>query len=140
MSISLRIISGPEYSVDDSGWEHHAYVVELRNAGRSMRSPWKQGLGITSDPSTCDVLGSLFLDAAGYDNSRDFSDWANEYGMSDDSISARATYDEVARLAGRLARLLGVEVERLDNRAPRQAEDAKILARRYAKDSTEVES
>lgn len=76
--VTLSIIDGPNYRRDEDGWEHNAYTVELRFQGRKMRSPWRQGLGITEDPSAESVLESLFLDASGYDNAADFEDWAGE--------------------------------------------------------------
>lgn len=126
--VTLEILEGPDYS-DEDGWEHHAYKVRLHRAGRQMTTTWMQGLGITDDPNPRDVLESLFLDAAGYDNARGFEDWANDYGYDSDSRKAEALYRRVGQNAKRLANLFDVSDNSL---APWMTEEAETLARRYA--------
>lgn len=57
-------------------------------------------------PDAARVLGCLAMDASGYDNARDFTDWCNEYGYSDDSIKARKIYDVIAEQAKALRHFL----------------------------------
>ena len=124
--VSLRVIDGPDYRRDEEGWEHNSYTVELQYQGRTMRTPWKQGLEITDDPDATSVLESLFLDASGYDNAADFEDWAGQYGYDEDSRKAEALYHEVGKQAGKLARLFGYS----DSDHPRwMSEAAEELAR-----------
>jgi hypothetical protein len=49
-----------------------------------------------------DVLDSLASDSSTYDTSRNFKDWASEFGYSDDSIKA----DKIYRLCGDQAKEL----------------------------------
>jgi hypothetical protein len=53
--ISAEIVRDRGHQVDESGWEHHAYVLRLtRDDGALSRRmedvPWMQGLGIESSP------------------------------------------------------------------------------------------
>ncbi len=111
--ITLEIVEGPNEARDDSGWDHYAYVVMLRRGdtlgedGDTMTVPWKQGLGLTSDPEAHEVLESLLSDAATVENVETFEDWANELGYDPDSRSAEAIYREVETQAAKLRAFLG---------------------------------
>ena len=128
--VTLEIASGPILARDDDGWEHNEYGVVLVYQGRRHSFPWKQGLGITDDPSAASVLESLFLDASGYGNAADFEDWAAQYGYDEDSRRAEALYHEVGRQTQKLAHLFGVNdydlAEWMGN------VDAEELAAKYA--------
>lgn len=112
-SLGVEIVEGPEYRRDDEGWEHNAYRLRLWYAGRRMTVPWMQGLGITDDPRAEDVMENLLLDAASFDNARDFEDWAAEYGYDTDSRKAEKLYRRVGAQTYKLARLLGDDFDRL---------------------------
>lgn len=58
-------------------------------------------------PTLEDVLSCLLMDASGYDNSRNFEDWASEYGYDTDSRTAERTYQTVAEQSKALRHLLG---------------------------------
>lgn len=60
-------------------------------------------------PSLEEVCYSLFLDA--YDG--DFEDWCEEYGYSDDSIKAKAMYEECCRTRRALQRMFGSHYDSL---------------------------
>lgn len=60
-------------------------------------------------PSVSDVLGCLALDAVGYDNSRDFEDWAAGLGWDSDSRKAKRCYHATAEQSKALRHLLGDE-------------------------------
>jgi hypothetical protein len=119
--ITLQIIEGPEYSRDESGWEHNAYTVRLKRGTRLLTTPWMQGLGITDPPNAADVLESLMLDASGYDNAQDFAEWASEYGYNEDSRTAERLYRQVGTLTRKLKRFLGDDY---DETATEDASDA----------------
>jgi len=58
-------------------------------------------------PKVSDVLDCLASDSSGYDNARNFEDWASEYGYDTDSRKAYATYQTVAEQAKALKHFLG---------------------------------
>lgn len=60
-------------------------------------------------PTLEEVCYSLFLDA--YDG--DFEDWCEEYGYSDDSIKAKAMYEECCRTRRALQRMFGSHYDSL---------------------------
>ena len=60
-------------------------------------------------PSLEEVCYSLFMDA--YDG--DFEDWCSEYGYSDDSIRAKAMYEECRRTHRALQRMFGSHYDSL---------------------------
>jgi hypothetical protein len=113
-TVTLRIVSGPESAVettDGRDWWHNAYKVELRYQGRRAQFPWKQGEGITTDPTAADVLEAILSDCAGYDNSADFEDWAGQDGYDTDSRTAERVYRAVEKQRAKVARLLGNDYE-----------------------------
>lgn len=65
------------------------------------------GKMIDSPPLT-DIMNSLLLDASALD-SRDFADWASEFGYSDDSIKARDTYLACMDTATKLRKAFGAQ-------------------------------
>ena len=107
METTLDIISGPDYQRDEDGWEHHAYIVRLARGDNTMEVPWRQGLGITDDPTVEAVMESLASDAATLDNAQDFEEWASELGYDPDSRKAEKIYNAVVEQTDALKSLLG---------------------------------
>lgn len=105
--ITLDIIEGPDHQRDDHGWEHNAYVLRLTMDGQSIDSPWRQGLGITDDPTAEALLDAMASDSASVDNAQSFEDWADELGFDTDSRKAEATYRECEAQRAKLAQWLG---------------------------------
>jgi hypothetical protein len=68
---------------------------------------FSQGAAHITPPTVEDVLESLASDAAGYENAREFEDWASEYGYDTDSRSAEKTFNAVKEQAEQLKSLLG---------------------------------
>lgn len=64
-----------------------------------------------SVPTLQDVLYSLTMDAQGTEYN-DFEEWCSEYGYSDDSISAKESYDACCR-EGKALKKLGFRLEQL---------------------------
>ena len=63
-------------------------------------------------PTVADVLDCLAMDASSYDNSRDFEDWASDFGMDTDSRKAERIYRVSGEQAKQLRHLLGDEAYR----------------------------
>jgi hypothetical protein len=104
---TVEIITGPDHMTDDEGWEHHAYSLRVDFEGRSMVTPWRQGVGITDDPEVHDVMSAMISDTSGVLHGETFEDWADEYGYDTDSRKAEATYRAVVAQTEGLRRLLG---------------------------------
>lgn len=60
-----------------------------------------------AEPIASEVLDCLAMDAAGIENSGDFTDWCNEYGYDTDSRKAERTFKLIQKQADQLRRLLG---------------------------------
>lgn len=77
----------------------------------SQRTLWAEQVAAAliepAPPRLADVLDCLASDANGYDNSRNFEDWASDYGYDTDSRKAEATYRIVAEQAKGLRYFLG---------------------------------
>jgi hypothetical protein len=102
MSVTLEILGGPDYQVDDEGWENHTYLIRLRCDGRYMDTPWHQGLGITDDPTAESVLENMLSSAQGVEYAS-FEEWAEDYGYDTDSRKAEQTYNAVTAEGGSCA-------------------------------------
>lgn len=110
-AVTLEIIDGADLKRDADGWEHYAYTVELRRGSETMRVPWRQGIGITDDPTAVDVLQSLLMDAATVENARSFEDWAGDLGYDPDSRKAERIYRACEEQTANLRILLGDDYE-----------------------------
>lgn len=100
-----RVDSNPNMVDLGPGTKH--FLVTLRAGRFTMRVPFSQGSAHTQDPTTADVLDCLAMDAASFENARNFEEWAMEYGYNPDSRSAHRTYTVVARQASKLKAMLG---------------------------------
>ena len=107
LGITLDIANGPNATRDDDGWEHYAYTVTLKRGTDTLSVPWRQGLGVTSDPDAATVLDALASDASGYENAQSFEDWASEYGFNADSRKDERIYRQVGEQTEALKAFLG---------------------------------
>jgi hypothetical protein len=107
VNTTLEIIEGPDPTRDESGWEHYAYVLRLKRNGHTLTTPWKQGVGITSDPNPEDVLECLVNEAQTLEYSTGFEGWALELGFDADSRAAEKVYRQVVAQTRKLRRFLG---------------------------------
>jgi hypothetical protein len=95
-------------SFDDSPMDH--WRSTLRMGGRRLTIIFSMGHGHGGkEPNANDILQCLALDAAGFENARDFEDWCNEYGYDDDSRKAERIYEQVRKQARKLKTFLGDE-------------------------------
>ena len=71
---------------------------------------------VPDDPTLPDVFWSLWNDASGVRQGQTFAEWASDYGMDDDSIKAKASFDTCRETWAWLVRcdLSADETERLD--------------------------
>lgn len=119
-------------------WKHDAFEIVLECDGRTLETPWKQGVGNRVPPMgadknqhkrpdgkwwTCngpvagkpktpkadDVLSSLLMDTSG--TSETFEDWCAEFGDDSDSRKALAMYLHLQELAKDLRIFLGMSAE-----------------------------
>lgn len=118
--VRVEITDGPNMDVeimaDGRTWEHYVYTLRIflrspRGQERQMDLPWKQGLGITADPSPETVLDCLVSDSWGWMQAEGFADWAGEYGFDSDSVRALRTWEAVERNAKAFIEFLGGEAE-----------------------------
>jgi hypothetical protein len=89
------------------GSRHFLLAIENPATGQGMTVQWSQGPAIESDPELPDVLDTLASDATGFENVNGLSEWAREYGYSDDVERAVSTFEAVKGQAERLRVLLG---------------------------------
>lgn len=100
----------PSYA-GDFGSGTNWYDVTLKMGRRTLTVPFGMGPALTHEPTAAEVLDCLVSDAAGYDNARDFSDWASEYGYSEDSRKAEQTYRIIGNQSAELRAFLGDKYE-----------------------------
>lgn len=72
-----------------------------------LRVPFYTGSAWTEPPTALDVLTCLASDACGYENARDFEEWASEYGYDTDSRRAERLYNQVGNQTEKLRDFLG---------------------------------
>lgn len=114
---AVRAESNPDM---DSDREMDHWRVTLTNGKPHMRLYFSKGVGLRVNkgsrvfpilkavaPTLPEVLDCLASDASGYDNTKDFEDWATEYGYSEDSRKAERIYRTVAEQAKKLRFLIG---------------------------------
>lgn len=99
-------------AMDETQPDDRHWAVTLSRPGAKMVVPFTQGSAHTEPPTADDVLDCLASDASGYDNARDFEDWASEYGYETDSRRAERTYRAIGEHAGQLRAFLGAEAYR----------------------------
>ena len=97
-------------TMGDKDWASHHWICTLRYGRRQFTVNFWTGIGWNRKPDIGDVLYCLLSDATGYENSRDFEDWASQFGFDPDSRRAYSIYQAVKRQSKRLRRLLGDEL------------------------------
>lgn len=82
-------------------------LTSTKTKGR-MTVFFSQGYGHNGkEPTLEGVLNCLGSDSAGIENNPTFEDWCSEYGYSEDSRQAEATFKACEKQAERLRRFLG---------------------------------
>ena len=98
-------------NMDDMPAESKHWLVTLELDGRTLDTPYSMGPAFKDGPTTSAVLGSLIMDASGYDDARTFENWCAMYGYDTDSRKAERTYNAVAEATKALRSLLGEHYE-----------------------------
>lgn len=99
------VVVGPVDQRYENGWDHYVWDATIEFKNRQFTCEYKTGMGIDGEPTKQDVFNSLALDCSGADES--FSEWAENYGLSDDSIKALSTYNQCQSHAKKLANVFG---------------------------------
>ena len=89
----------------------HNWRVRLRRGRKSMTVYYSTGAGIERDPTVADILDCIRAEGAVMVN-LGFEDWAEEYGYSQDSRTALATYNACVKQAAAAIRVLGADLYR----------------------------
>jgi hypothetical protein len=98
----------------DEDWNRTAnhWRCLVRKGQSRMTIYFSQGSAYVNPPTLADVLNSVALDSAGFENAGDFREWAGEYGYDSDSIKALKTFKQVKRQAEKAKALLGDDAYR----------------------------
>lgn len=94
MQITATIEPSNEAPPDGFDPGASAWEITLEFQGRTLIQPFFTG-SLVKSFGLGDVLGSLYLDAHGVMNAKDFEDWADEYGYDTDSRAAEKIYHSV---------------------------------------------
>lgn len=97
----------PNGGIDEWPRGSSHFKVRIGRGRRSFGLYFSQGSGIRDVPGAATVLDCLASDAASYENTKDFEDWASEFGYDTDSRKAERTYRMVKRQAEQLKRTIG---------------------------------
>jgi len=94
-------------TMDDSFGMTHWYCTLIYKRERMSVNFSKGQAYKGAKPTVAEVLDCLASDAASYENTISFEDWADEFGYSRDSRKAEKVYHAVGRQRDNLFRLLG---------------------------------
>lgn len=109
ISIKVEWVDNNPNMADDFKGDH--WKVVLRINKRQFTTYFSKGYGHNgAEPQVNEVLDCLASDAAGYDNARDFEDWASEYGYDTNSRKAEKIYNTIAKQAKKLEAFLGSDL------------------------------
>lgn len=117
--IEFKNTSGPTHRLKRAKWEPHTAedresthwqcrftrVVDRKRL--TFATPFTMGSAHTSPPIAGQVLHCLAMDCAGYENARNFDDWASEYGYEEDSRKAETIYRTIGEQVKELRAFLG---------------------------------
>jgi hypothetical protein len=92
--------------VEDNGWEHHEYEVNLKNpvTGVTITSPWGHGLAISNFEAE-DVLDAAMRDADVAGGT--FDEFCDNLGYDNDSIRALRIFERCQEIRSDVIKLVG---------------------------------
>lgn len=95
----------------DGKWKHRRFAVSFNAPNlESFCRTYKQGLGIKESPVASEVFACLCSDYLSADDAGSFDSWCSEFGYSNDSISASATYKQcLASIPSQWRGILGMD-------------------------------
>ena len=89
-------------------WQNaHHYACTLTFGRKRMQAYFSMGLGLTRYPKAAEVLDCLAGDAADWENTHSFEEWAREYGYEADSQNVQTSFKAVRKVSSRLKTFLG---------------------------------
>ena len=105
---SIRTKSNP--NMEGGQMDHWKCTMACKSHRTRMTTTYSQGYGWNgAEPKIEDVLDCLASDAASFQNSQSFEDWAADLGYDTDSRKAEKTYKAIEHSSDRLQRFLGQE-------------------------------
>jgi len=96
-------------NMDDMPKGSAHWRVTLRFGRSRMSFHYSQGPAVVEEPEVADLLDCCAMDAACYENARNFEDFCAELGYDTDSRRAERVYKVCGRQAASLKRMLGDE-------------------------------
>lgn len=108
LSATSEVAYSNPYMPNSEDMNHYKVTIHTdgRYSGHSMDVTFSMGRGILGGPELKDILDCMSSDSAGLENSRDFEDWASNYGYDPDSRKAEKTYKSVVQQKQKLASFL----------------------------------
>lgn len=86
---------------NSDGW-----TCVLKYKGKQYTVHYYMGYGLNGkEPRKKDVLESLLLDASGYDNAKNYEDFADEFGYDPDSRKGEKVYNACGKVSKNMHRL-----------------------------------
>lgn len=110
-SFTVRVAENIGPSVDEDGWEHYAYELEVTFQRRKMTLPWKHGLGVTDFPEDVPhhILDAMVSAYWTWNNALGFEDYCSEFGYDTDSIKALRLWEDLEECAKEIKRVIGAD-------------------------------
>jgi hypothetical protein len=114
--VKAKWVVGAPGPIPEGMRDMHPYTVTLTLGSKRITTPFFTGSAVkleerASQKVAADVLYGLVSDTQGFENARDFEDWASEYGYDVDSRKAERIYKNLSKIAPQVRDFLG---ERFD--------------------------
>lgn len=100
----------PWSQLDEWQRKSNQYTATIEYEGRSLTTPFFTGSGWKQEPTWKDVLGSLITDADCYINSRDYTDFCNEFGYNPEEPQYKKIYQACRKTAAKLKQVFGPDL------------------------------
>lgn len=104
-----RIPKRTDVKPDKDDRDRSHYACTLNYMGRSMAVEFSMGSAHRNPPTVSDLLQCMASDSSSYDNTRNFEEWASEFGVDPDSRDGERTYNLIKKQRDDLYFLLGQE-------------------------------
>jgi hypothetical protein len=112
LSMTVKRRKNNPNMLDSQDMDH--WTCTISNGTDSFSVAFSMGRGHSGKvPELADVLDCLASDAAGYENAKNFDDWAGEYGYDTDSRKAEKIFKATEKQSAELRSFLGDAYEAL---------------------------
>lgn len=95
----------PAHLAKNFGSGASTWKVTLKRGSARLTTPFAMGSAHKGQPDIVDVVSSLVLDASSAGES--FKDFADNFGYSDDSLTAKATWKAIETMAPKVKKFFG---------------------------------